>query len=414
MTSGSRLDDLAVLGGAPEFTEVLHVGRPNVGDRRALFERLEQVLDRRWLTNDGPQVRELEARIQDLLGVRHCVATSSGTAGIQVAVRALGITGEVVVPSWTFVATAHALRWLNIDPVFCDVAPDTHNVDVASMEAAIGSRVSAILAVHLWGRPAPIVALEELAARRGIHLILDAAHAFGCSYRGRMVGGFGDAEVFSFHATKFVNSVEGGAVTTNDDALADELRLARNFGFTDYDATGAVGTNAKMNEFSAAMGNTSLDGLTSVVAENRRCHEDYRGALSALPGLRVLEYAGNESFNFQYTVVEVDPAATGISRDDLYAVLWAENVRARRYFRPGCHRLEPYRSELAHAAVMLPNTEHLSDTVLCLPTGPSVTTDAARRVCAVIELAIAHGPELSDRLTHDASRMASLAVGTQR
>src|SRR5690606_11646345 len=223
----SRLDQLALRGGFPEFAEPLHVGRPNQGDRATLMRRIEGVLDRNWLTNDGPLVEELEQRIAADLGVRHCVAMCNGTIALEIAIRAAGLTGEVIVPSFTFVATAHALQWQGITPVFCDVEPFTHTIDPARVEELITPRTSGIVGVHVWGRACAVDELTAIAHRNNLALLFDAAHAFGCTYRQQRLGSFGDAEVFSFHATKFMNSCEGGAITTNDDAFAEKVRLMR-------------------------------------------------------------------------------------------------------------------------------------------------------------------------------------------
>src|SRR5258706_589116 len=240
------VDDLAIFGAAPAFTEMLHVGRPNVGNRQRLLDRIGGILDRRWLTNDGPLVQELEARLRSQLGVRHCVCVSSATVGLQIAAGALGLEGEVILPAFTFVATAHALRWVGLTPVFCDIDPDSHLIDPADVDRRITPRTASVLGVHVWGRPCPIETLSAITARHQLALLFDAAHAFGCSHRGSMMGGFGRCEVFSFHATKVFNTFEGGAITTNDDALAERLRQVRNFGFSGYDRVASLGTNGKM------------------------------------------------------------------------------------------------------------------------------------------------------------------------
>ena len=331
--------------------------------------RINDLLDRRWLTNNGPFVQEFEQRVADFLGVKHCIAMCNATVALEIAIRALGLHGEVIVPSFTFIATAHALQWQEITPVFCDVDPATHNLDPAKVEAMITPRTTGIIGVHVWGRPCAIEALSEIAQRRGLKLMFDAAHAFGCSYRGRMIGNFGEAEVFSFHATKFFNTFEGGAVVTNDDELAAKIRLMKNFGFAGYDNVIYVGTNGKMSEVSAAMGLTGLESLDEFIAANRRNYAAYRAGLQDMPGIQLIAYDEAERCNYQYVIVEVDEATAGISRDDLVRVLHAENVLARRYFYPGCHQMEPYRSYFPHAGLLLPETERLTQRVMSLPTG---------------------------------------------
>ena len=293
----SSPDELAIFGGAPAFEEPRHVGAPNLGNRERLLERIGAAYDRRWLTNEGPLVKEFERRVADVSGVEHCVAVSSGTTGLQLLARALELTGEVIVPSFTFVATAHALAWLGLKPVFCEVDPDTHTLDPNMLPALVTPRTSAIVGVHLWGRPCEIDELGEFAANRRLALLFDAAHAIGCSYRGRSIGAFGDGSVFSFHATKVVNAAEGGAVTTNNDYLARRLRLLRNYAFVGYDTVIETGTNAKMSELSAAMGLTSLDAFEEFVAVNDRNYRRYRDELRDIPGISLMEYDSGERCN---------------------------------------------------------------------------------------------------------------------
>lgn len=393
----TRLDDLALFGGSPAFADKLYVGRPNLGDRDRLMERIGDMLDRRWLTNDGPYAQELEARLARYLGVKHCIAMCNATVALEIAIRAVGLQGEVIVPSWTFVATAHALQWQQITPVFADIDPGTHNLDPRSVEAMITPRTTGILGVHLWGRACAVNELSEIAESRGLRLLFDAAHAFGCTHGGRMIGGFGDAEVFSFHATKFYNSFEGGAVTTNDDELAGRIRLMKNFGFAGFDRVVHVGTNGKMSEVAAIMGLTSLESLDEFIAVNRRNYERYRQGLEGIPGVSLIRYDDAERGNWQYVVLEVDESEAGVPRDLLLDALWAENVVVRRYFWPGCHRMEPYRSYQPHAGRMLPETERLAERVLSLPTGTAVTVDDIDTICSAFRLVVAQAPEFRRR-----------------
>jgi len=379
---------LATLGGVPAFAEPLHVGRPNIGDREQLQKRIDGILDRRWLTNNGPMVCEFEQRLVDFLGVKHCITTCNGTTALMLAIRGLDMQGEVIVPSFTFVATAHALQWQETRPVFCDIDPATHNLDPHQVERHITPRTTGIVGVHLWGRPCDIEALEEIARRRKLSLLFDSSHAFGCSHAGRSIGHFGNAEVFSFHATKFINAFEGGAVVTDNDELAQKLRFMRNFGFSGYDMVEHLGMNAKMPEICAAMGLTCLENLDYFVAVNRRNYHAYRSQLADLPGLRVMEYDERERRNYQYVIAEVDPDTCPLSRDELLQVLHAERILARRYFYPGCHRMEPYRSFYPLAGLTLTQTERISDRVLALPTGTAISHRDIELVASVIRSAI--------------------------
>lgn len=390
---------LACLGGTPAFDKPLHVGRPNIGDQAAFLARTQTILDERYFTNNGPMVREFECRIAAYVGVKHCVAMCNATIALEIAMRALGFKGEVIVPAYTFVATAHALQWQEITPVFCDMDPATHLIDPAQIERLITPRTTGIVGVHVWGRACDTEALDAIASRHRLKVMYDAAHAFGCSRGARMVGTFGACEVFSFHATKFLNSFEGGAVVTDDDELAAKMRLMRNFGFADYDKVIYTGTNGKMTEICAAMGLTSLEAIDDLIAVNRRNYESYRTELAAIPGLALIDYAPGHRCNFQYIVLEVDPAASPLTRDDLVAVLHAENILARKYFWPGAHKMEPYRSYFPNAGMLLPVTERLASRIMVLPTGQSISAATIGAICGLIKRALLLAPQVKAALS---------------
>jgi dTDP-4-amino-4,6-dideoxygalactose transaminase len=357
-----------------KLDRTLHVGAPNIGSREKFFERVNGMFDRRWLTNRGELVQELEQKLADYLGVKHCISMCNGTVALEIAIRALGLEGEVIVPSLTFIATAHALQWQEITPVFCDIDRDSYNIDPREIEKHITPKTSAIMGVHLYSRPCDIEALQALADKHGIKLLFDAAHAFGCSHNGKMIGNFGDCEVLSFHATKFFNTFEGGAITTNNDELAEKIRLMQNFGFNGMDNVEYIGTNGKMTEICAAMGLTNLEGLDEFVGINKRNYDAYKEGLAKIPGLSLIEFNEAEKCNWQYIVVEVGNDHP-LSRDELLEKLHAQNIRARRYFWPGCHRMEPYRSLQPNAGMMLPVTEEVARRILVLPTGTAINTD---------------------------------------
>jgi len=373
----------------PAFSRPLHVGAPNVPSRARFLELVDQVLDANWLTNDGPLVRELETSIAAHLGLRHCVLVCNGTVALEIAARCLGLQGEVIIPSLTFVATAGALEWLGIKPVFCDVDPRTYCIDPAEIERLVTPKTTAILGVHLFGRPCDADALTRIAERHGLTLLFDAAHAFGCSAGGRMIGGLGACEVFSFHATKFFNTIEGGAVTTNDPDLAHRVRLARNFGF-ENGSVRALGINGKMNEVCAAMGLSNLEALQTVVECNRRNYGIYREGFSDLPGIRLMEYDDSEKNNYQYVVAEVLPEF-GQTRDQLVESLHRDNVLARSYFAPGCHAVEPFCSDPA-CNPELPHTLGLCERLVTFPTGTRVSAEDVLKITALVRAA---GPEHS-------------------
>ena len=322
---------LAILGNPPAFEAPLHVGGPNLGDRAVLLARINDILDRRWFSNDGPLVQQFERRIADYVGVKHCVAMCNATVALEIAIRALELRGEVILPSYTFVATAHALQWQEIKPAFADIDPCTYNINPGVIERLITPKTTGIIGVHVWGRPCDTEAIEAIGRKHGLKVMYDAAHAFGCSRNQKMIGGFGACEVFSFHATKFLNSFEGGAIVTNDDVMAEKLRLMRNFGFAGYDRVIYLGVNGKMTEVCAAMGLTSLEAVDDLISTNRSNYETYRTGLGGLAGISLMQYDPNEGNNYQYIVVEVDGETASLNRDELVAMLHAENVLARKY-----------------------------------------------------------------------------------
>lgn len=385
--------DFAIFEGKPLFEQTLHVGRPNIGSRNSLVSRIDEMLDRRWLSNEGPFEKQFEKRIRNMTGAKHCIAMCNGTVALEIAVRALGMTGEVIVPSFTFVATAHCLQWQEITPVFCDIEPGTYTMDPDGIERLITPRTTGIIGVHCFGNPCRVDEIQEVADAHGLRLLFDAAHAFGVTHNGIHVGNFGEAEVFSFHATKFINSFEGGAIVTNNDELAGKIRLMKNFGFEGLDSVIYLGTNGKMNEACAAMGLTSLEAIEEFKSHNRDNFARYRSALEKIPGCSLLLFDETEQNNHQYVILDVDEADYGLSRDALMSILHAENVRARRYFYPGAHRTEPYISYYPNSGLLLKNTLEATERVLCLPTGTAIGREEIEGVCGMIEFVHRHASD---------------------
>lgn len=393
------VDDLAIFGGKPLYEEPLHVGRPNIVDREKFLQRVNDLLDRRILTNYGPYVQEFERRMADLIGVRHCIAVCNATIGLEAVIRALGLSGEVITPSFTFIATVHSLQIQGIKPVFCDIDASTHNIDPNRIRECISPNTTGIVGVHVWGRACEVRALSEIADEYGLKLYFDAAHALACSYQGNMIGGFGEAEVFSFHATKFVNSFEGGIIATNQDELAEAIRLMINFGFRGYDNVLSLGTNGKMSEVSAAMGLTNLENLPAIVSKNRENYECYRESLKKFTGIELIAYDEQAQNNFQYVVVEIDEEKAGISRDLLIQLLHAENILVRRYFYPGCHQMQPYRTLYPNAGLHLPTTERLVQRVMTLPTGLSIALVDILTIADLLDFILQHKNRIGERLS---------------
>jgi len=366
----------------------LYVGRPNIGNRERFLERVNEILDRRWLSNDGPLLKEFEEKVAGFLGVKNVVAMCNATAALEIACRALDFKGEVIVPSYTFVATAHALQWQEITPIFCDIDPSTHNIDPSKIERLITPRTTGIIGVHVWGRGCETGGIEAIAAKRNLKVMYDASHGFGCTKGGEMIGTFGECEVFSFHATKFMNCFEGGAVVTNNNELAEKMRLMRNFGFVDFDKVVYLGVNGKMSEIHAAMGLTNFEAIDKIIEVNLRNYEAYKAGLAGLSGISVIDYDLAERNNYQYMVIEVDPDICLSSRDEIVEALHGGNIIARKYFWPGCHKMEPYRSLQPNAGLLLPETERIAARVIVLPTGQEVDKNTVDKVCQMIRCAV--------------------------
>lgn len=390
--------DLAVHGAPPAFADPVHVGRPNLPDPERVVDAVRRVLARNILTNDGPEVRALEDRFRELTGAPEAVAVCNATIGLQLLAVALELRGRVVLPAFTFVASAHAFRWMGLEPVFADIDPATHNLDPAAVRRSAAGGVAAVLGVHVWGRLCVPSALEETCRDLGVPLMFDAAHALGCAGHGRSAGAFGTAEVFSLHATKVCHSFEGGMITCRDRALAERLRRIRNFGFSGYDRVDHLGTNAKLPEVSAAAGLLSLEQLEHYRGVNAANAARYRAALRAVPGLHWVEPFAGETSNHQYVVAELGPRWPAWTRDVLVRALHLEGVLARRYFHPGCHRMEPYRTEQPEAGRGLPHTEALCGRVVCFPNGTGVSPETIDRICGLVALILSDPEAVRARL----------------
>lgn len=383
----------------PPVQNELYVGRPNVGDRGRFMELVNESLDRVWFTNNGPLATEFERKLANFLDVPECVVMVNGTVALEIAIRALGLRDEVIVPSYTFVATAHAVSWQGLKPVFADIDAITHNISPESVLRLISPKTSGIIGVHLWGRPAPIERLQEIADGASVALLFDAAHAFGVKYKGTAIGNLGDAQVFSFHSTKFFNSFEGGAVCTTDTGLAAKMRLMRNFGFQGFDNVIHEGINGKMTEVCAAMGLVNLESISTFVDVNRRNYEQYRTRIAEIPKISLLPLDDVEDCNYQYVVIELDDEYAH-GRDELVTTLHSYGVIARRYFWPGVHRMEPYRSLDPNAGLVLKNTETVAARVVVLPTGLGISEKEVDFICDILALWAVEAEEAPDVATH--------------
>ncbi|HEX3371260.1 MAG TPA: DegT/DnrJ/EryC1/StrS family aminotransferase, partial [Candidatus Acidoferrales bacterium] len=348
------------------------------------LEEVRGILASKQLTN-GAHVRKFEEAAAEYLGVAHCVAVSSCTVGLLLVLKALDLRGEVILPSFTFHATAHAVVWNGLTPVFADCDAKTFCVAPQAVRAQASIRTAAILAVHLFGNPAAVKELEEIARELQVPLIFDSAHAFGSSSHGKGVGGFGTAEVFSFSPTKLVVAGEGGVVATSNAGLAERLRAARNYGDAgNYDPE-ILGVNARMTEINAAMALRGLAGLEARIARRNEIRLRYERNLGDVAGLRFQEISADGRSTCKDLSVIVDEKQYGHSRDWLVELLHRENIQARKYFWPPVHRQKLYNA--LWDGRPLPVADVISDGVVSLPIYSLLTDESVDRVCEVIRRA---------------------------
>ena len=382
----------AVLGGPPAFPDRLRFARPLTPPLDDIVERLRPSYESGLLTN-GPLLRELEQRLADRLDVAHVVGVASCTTGLMLTLQATGVRAPVVLPSFTFSATAHAAAWNGLTPVFAECDPWTLQLDPVDAESRLAaSGAGMIIATHVFGAPAPVQALTELANRRRVPLVFDAAHGLGTMYAGRPVGGFGVAEVFSMSPTKLVIAGEGGVVATNDTALAESVRMGRDYGNRGDYNTAFPGLNARLSEFHAATALVSLDHLDDHVATRGSLAERYTKGLVDVAGIRMPTVAADDVANYKDFTVMFDEAF-GLDRDTVAIALEAEGIETRRYFWPPVHRHQAY----AHLPKTdLPVTDSVAGSVLSLPMFGDLQEDEVDRVVEALRLIHGNAEAIAD------------------
>jgi dTDP-4-amino-4,6-dideoxygalactose transaminase len=362
--------------------EDIPLARPGVPDPAAVAHDVERILKSGVLT-DGPFVHELEARAAEYLGVRACVAVASCTAGLMLLLRASDLTGDVILPSFTFAATAHAVAWNGLHPVFADVDRSTLTLSPTSVRRAMGVRTSAILATHIFGTPCEVEELEDLAARDGVRLFFDAAHAFGSLRRGVPVGGAGSGEVFSLSPTKVLVAGEGGIIATDDETLAERCRIGRDHGNPGDDDCRFVGLNARMSEVHAAIALNSFEGLEERIERRNTLAGWYRQALSDVDGVSMLRVGEGDRSTYKDLTVVVEPDRFGLDADALGEALAAIGIETRRYYSPPVHTMRAYRRAGASVS-RLPVTEDVATKTLTLPLWDEMTDAHVGRVTDAI------------------------------
>lgn len=396
--SGKGIHKLAILGGSAAFSSGIRFGQLYFPSWDRYEAAMRGIFDRAYYTNHGPLAQEFESRLSAHLGVRHAIAVTNATVGLIIAAKALSLSGSVILPAFASLGTAQSVTWAGLEPAFCDVDPVTHHMRPELVEPLMDRRVAAIMGVNLWGGSCNPLELEKMAARYGVPLYFDSSHAFGCSINGAPIGGFGELEVFSFHATDVLSTLEGGAVCTNDDELAARVRNIRSSYGAGREVDVPITANGRFSEAQAAIGLMSLESYAEHRSRNLALFRQYERVLENVPGLHLVRPNGVEDSNYQYVVCRVDAMEFGLSRDVLIKILNAENVDARRYLSPGSHRSFPYDRELPQYVNALPNTDELARNIMQLPIGDYVSEDAIERIGEMLALVQQHSHDILRRM----------------
>ncbi|MBP7865798.1 MAG: DegT/DnrJ/EryC1/StrS family aminotransferase [Acidobacteria bacterium] len=362
----------------------IYVTQPFMPPLDEFVAYLEKIWDSRWLTNVGEFHRELERALAEYLGVKYIALFANGTLALITALQALRITGEVITTPFSFVATAHALHWNGIKPVFVDIEPEFCNLDPEKVESAITPRTTAILPVHVYGNPCNVKRLQQIADIYGLKLIYDGAHAFGVTLDGMSVFNHGDLSVLSFHATKVYTTIEGGAIVCPDEKMKQRIDFLKNFGFAGEVTVVAPGINAKMNEVQAAFGLLQLKYVGEAIARRGRIAKRYREALADVPGIRLLPEMDGVRQAHPYFPIFIDIKDYGASRDDVYNAFKRESIHVRRYFYPLISQFPTYRNLETSRKGNLPVAECITDQVLCLPIHPELLEDQQDRIISIL------------------------------
>lgn len=346
------------------------------------MEAVRPLWDSRWLTNMGANHEMLMGELEKYLKVNNISLFVNGHMALELCLQAMNLTGEVITTPFTFVSTTHAIVRNGLTPVFCDIKSDDFTMDPDKIEALITPETSAIVPVHVYGVPCDVEAIERIAKKHGLKVIYDAAHAFGVEINGRSIGSYGDASMFSFHATKVYHTIEGGAIATDDEDLIYRLWKLKDFGIKDEEVVDGIGANAKMNEFCAAMGLLNLKHVDDDIECRKAATEKYRELLSSVPGIKMLPIPENVRCNYAYFPIVVDESKYGHSRDELMTVLSGENIKVRKYFYPLTSDMDCYSNRFDSDKT--PVAKWVAQRVLTLPLYAELTIADVERVCGVI------------------------------
>ena len=345
---------------------------------------LRQIWDSKWITNNGQFHQRLEKELAEYLGVPYISLFTNGTLPLLTALQALRITGEVITTPYSFVATTHSIWWNGCKPVFVDIDPKTGNIDPGKIEAAITPKTTAIMPVHVYGKPCDTGRIQEIADRYGLKVIYDAAHAFGVNVDGESILNAGDLSTLSFHATKVYNTIEGGAMVMHDEATKKRIDYLKNFGFAGETTVVGPGINSKMDEVRSAYGLLNLKQVDAAIEARHRVAVRYREVLRDVEGITFFDDMPGVRHNYSYFPIFVDAEVYGMTRDELYAKMKAANVLGRRYFYPLISEFSTYRGLESAAPENLPNAHRMADSVICLPMHHALSGEDVERVLELI------------------------------
>lgn len=345
------------------------------------IEEIKSIFETKWLTNMGPKHNELQSKLEEYLKVEHMNLFTNGHMALYTAIKSLNLRGEVITTPFTFASTTHAIVQNGLTPVFCDIEPDTYTMDVSKVESLITDKTCAIIPVHVYGNVCNVEEIEKIAQKYNLKVIYDAAHAFGVKYKDIGIGNFGDMSMFSFHATKVFNTIEGGGVAFNNNEYANELNLQKNFGITGPETTVAVGMNAKMNEFQAAMGICNLRHIDEEISKRKKVVEEYRKRLSNIKGIKLSKIQENVQSNYAYFPVVFEDKF-GKTRDEVMDELVKNNIFARKYFYPLTPDFECY--NMKYDSNTTPVAKYISDRVLTLPLFADLSLEVVNEICDII------------------------------
>lgn len=363
------------------FDLPIYITRPILPPLKKVYKKIKEIWESKWLTNMGIQHETFELELMKYLNVKHLTLFCNGTLALELALQALELTGEVITTPFTFPATSNSLYQKKLTPVYCDINLEDFNINSDEIENLITSKTSAIMPVHVFGNPCNIEKIEKIANNHNLKVIYDAAHCFGVEYKGKPIGTFGDVSMFSFHATKIFHTIEGGALTYNDEKLKEKFYLLKNFGIKSVEEVLLPGTNAKMNEIQAAIGLLNLQIVDKEINKRKKLNKVYKENLKEREGIKFLDEKNYVKYNYQYFPILINKEKFKLNRDQVYEEMKKYNVFTRKYFYPLCI---DYKYYSRNNTDNFPNAKKIANDILCLPIYGELEEDQIIKICEIL------------------------------